>query len=150
MRAGHSGRVTISWKQTELDGLEAAPVCFMTVGAAWSWRGQAVMLAGAEMLNIEKTGNAVAVVSPGDDRHSGLADVAGEVCARVVLTNGAQSFSADMVRDDKTTEPTLVFDAGCPPRDQDFWVCDLIEYQPRDIVVEEPTSTVLAFPTRTD
>ena len=39
MRTGQSGRVAISWAQTELDGLEGAPLSFMAVGAVWSWRG---------------------------------------------------------------------------------------------------------------
>ena len=46
MKTGFRGTFVISWTQTEVDGLEAAPVRALTVGAAWSWRGDAVQVDG--------------------------------------------------------------------------------------------------------
>ncbi|MDE1132458.1 MAG: hemolysin-type calcium-binding protein, partial [Ascidiaceihabitans sp.] len=39
MKTGLKGTFVVSWSQTEIDGLEAAPVQSLNVGAAWSWRG---------------------------------------------------------------------------------------------------------------
>ena len=46
MKTGFRGTFVISWSQTEVDGLEAAPVKNLSVGAAWSWRGDAVQVDG--------------------------------------------------------------------------------------------------------
>ena len=44
MGTGFNGQVAISWSQTEIDGLEAAPLAHLVVGAAWSWRGRKIEL----------------------------------------------------------------------------------------------------------
>jgi len=46
MKTGFRGTFVISWSQTEVDGLEAAPVPSLAVGAAWAWRGDAVRVDG--------------------------------------------------------------------------------------------------------
>ena len=57
MKAGFMGTFVISWAQTEVDGLQAAPLDMLIVGASWRWTGDAVrvdapqsplMLDGAE------------------------------------------------------------------------------------------------------
>ena len=42
MKTGFRGAFVISWSQTEVDGLVSAPVQALSVGAAWSWRGDLV------------------------------------------------------------------------------------------------------------
>ena len=55
MKTGFSGTFVISWTQTEVDGLEAAPVQSLNVGAAWSWRGDVVRVDGpGELLRLER------------------------------------------------------------------------------------------------
>ncbi len=46
MKTGFKGTFVISWSQTEIDGLEVAPVQSINVGAAWSWRGDAIRVDG--------------------------------------------------------------------------------------------------------
>ncbi|HKK86272.1 MAG TPA: hemolysin-type calcium-binding protein, partial [Roseovarius sp.] len=56
MKTGFRGAFVISWSQTEVDGLEAAPVQALNVGTAWSWRGDAVRVDGPnEVLRLEQT-----------------------------------------------------------------------------------------------
>ena len=54
MKTGFRGTFVISWTQTEIDGLEAAPVAALEVGAAWSWHGDAVRVDGpSELLRLD-------------------------------------------------------------------------------------------------
>ena len=47
MRTGFRGTFVISWSQTETDGLKAAPLDVLAVGASWRWSGEAVRVEGA-------------------------------------------------------------------------------------------------------
>ncbi len=54
MKTGFRGTFVISWSQTEVDGLEAAPVQSLDVDTAWSWRGEVVRVDGpSELLRLE-------------------------------------------------------------------------------------------------
>ena len=56
MKTGFSGTFVISWSQTELDGLMAAPTEALEIGAAWSWHGDPLRLDGpTELLRLEMT-----------------------------------------------------------------------------------------------
>lgn len=46
MKTGFRGTFVISWSQTEIDSLDAAPVQNLKVGAAWAWRGDAIRVDG--------------------------------------------------------------------------------------------------------
>jgi hypothetical protein len=39
MKAGYRGTFVISWAQTEIDGIRAAPFAALTIGAQWRWWG---------------------------------------------------------------------------------------------------------------
>ncbi|WP_171647759.1 hypothetical protein [Ruegeria sp. HKCCD4318-2] len=146
MRAGANGQIAISWKQTELDELEAPPWAFLVVGAAWSWRGQAVFLNNDVEQAIERSGSAGAITSVTKDRFAVVRDVTGEVCGSVVLTNGAQRFRADLVVQEGEIDPTFVFVDGCPPRDQAFWVSEVNDFAASTFAQPTYDSTVVSFP----
>lgn len=146
MRTGSNGRIAISWKQTELDGLEAAPLAFMAVGAAWSWRGQAVALAAACSQNLEQAGTAGGVVARTSGEVLGGREPSGQIVGTVTLSNGAQRFSADLIADAEGGDPVLVFEGTCPPRHQDFWISEITEIAVVQIPAMESRSTVIAFP----
>ncbi|WP_171212184.1 hypothetical protein [Ruegeria sp. HKCCA5426] len=141
MRAGQSGRVVIQWKQTELDGLEAAPLSFLNIGAAWSWRGQAMILVGP----VEQTGSQTAVMP---NQFLSIDDLDCSEAGVVVLTNGAQEFTGVLysVLDEPT--PVLVFDNGCPARDQDYWVSELVQLRQYSGEAVSGDDRVVAFPGR--
>lgn len=46
MGTAFQGTFVISWSQTTIDTLQAAPADFLNVGAAWSWTGEAVRVDG--------------------------------------------------------------------------------------------------------
>ena len=57
MKTGFLGTFVISWSQTEIDGLEAAPVHSLKVGAAWAWRGDAIRVDGPnDILRLDELG----------------------------------------------------------------------------------------------
>ena len=50
MKTGSQGTFVISWSQTETDGLRAATLDILTVGAAWRWTGAPVRVDGPQGL----------------------------------------------------------------------------------------------------
>lgn len=136
MRAGQNGRVAISWTQTELDGLEAAPLAFLVVGAAWSWRG--AVAASEQEGALVKIGNVNAL-----EAMSAGQSLGGAYRGTVTLSNGAQSFSADLMEAEYGLH--LVFEGECPPRDQDFWISDVVSFQVQT-GSGSADETVIAFP----
>ncbi|WP_299077373.1 hypothetical protein [uncultured Ruegeria sp.] len=148
MRIGFNGRVAISWKQTDIDGLEAAPLAYLAVGAAWSWRGQAMVLSEAVEHKLEQTGYAGGAASRTGSRFPTVRQVPGHVSGTIVLTNGAQSFDADIVVDYDNIYPTLVFEHGCPPRDQEFWISEVTEQPLPQYADKIGGSAVISFPSQ--
>lgn len=146
MRSNLSGHIAISWAQTELDELEAAPLDSLVVGAAWSWRGQAVVLATSLEQSIERVGSMAATSSSVADRFAIIREVAGDTCASVVLSNGAQQFCADLVVQEGDIDPTFVFENGCPARDQLFWISEVSHYATPALARTAPDANVVSFP----
>ena len=140
MKTGFRGTFVISWTQTDVDGLEAAPVQALKVGASWSWRGDPVRVDGpAEVLELD---------------HALGADVLRQRAARVVqrlvgaaldpsrpfqmpdeldndasmpdnsfvITDGAQTFTATLIEVGRGVQPLVMFVDNLPPRNSDLWV----------------------------
>lgn len=102
MTTGFRGTFAISWSQTEIDGLDAAPVHALRVGAAWSWRG--------DVLPAE-----TATGRPLPGRH-GLSD------RSFTVTDGAQSYTARLAHAAPGAPPVLTFAGQLPPRDTELWI----------------------------
>ncbi|MCG7519452.1 hypothetical protein [Ruegeria sp. Ofav3-42] len=147
MRAGHSGRIAISWTQTELDGLEAAPQSFLKVGAAWSWRGQAHSLTESSPHSLALSGQAQEITEKMLKSLVPSLEVADGAMAVVVLTNGAQTFTGHLYLVTGEADPVLVFEDGCPARDQEFWIGAYTEFENQSDSIQLDR-TVVAFPTR--
>ncbi len=147
MRAGKNGRTAVFWSQTEIDGLEAAPLSFLSVGAAWSWRGQARYLVETAAHAVEWTGHALGSAAATLDHCALVEDLSEEASGLLVLTNGAQTFTATLFPVAGESVPMLVFEGDCPERDQEFWVSEITEggLQSR---TSGMASTVVAFPVR--
>ncbi|MES0824404.1 hypothetical protein [Ruegeria sp. SCP11] len=149
MRAGKSGRVAIKWGQTEIDGLEAAPQSFLRVGAAWSWRGQVRFLIESREQALERAGSPLesTTLTLG---HEELDQIYPDAASGVlVLTNGAQTFTASLLQVSGEFAPVLVFEGDCPARDQEFWVSEYTETDSKSGEVAGMGDTVVAFPPRT-
>ncbi|TDE36619.1 Hint domain-containing protein [Antarcticimicrobium sediminis] len=151
MKTGFRGTFVISWSQTEIDGLEDAPVGALDVGAAWSWRGDTVRvdgpngllrldgadgeaeirkraartvrrLVGAVVRNITDL-SAVEVDDPLMERY-------------FVVTDGARSYTITVIESGPGRPPLLMFLDMMPPRHTDLWVVrhTLSGQMPRPVV----------------
>jgi hypothetical protein len=140
MKTGFRGTFVISWSQTEIDGLEAAPLQSLEIGAAWSWRGDAVRVDGpANVLRLERTDTEVAlrkraarmvrrlvgVALDGADTSPSTDSVEDEHLlseSSVIVTDGAQSYTVTVIEVGRNAPPLLMFIDELPPRNTDLWI----------------------------
>ncbi len=148
MRTGKNGRIAICWDQTEIDGLEAAPLSFLSVGAAWSWRGQARFLAVSGELGQQRTSDVHGCTMWTLGHSATFPDIGDTASGLLVLTNGAQHFTATLFSVAGESTPTLVFENECPARDQEFWISEFTEVEHQGGVASEADDTIIAFPAR--
>ena len=138
MKTGFKGTFVISWSQTEIDGLDAAPVQSLNVGAAWSWIGDAIRLDGpSDVLRLDRadgSGNlrkraarmVHRLVGAAVD-HKPLApheftDKNPLVDSSFVVTDGAHSYTVTLIEVGRESQPLLMFLDEMPPRNRDLWV----------------------------
>jgi hypothetical protein len=138
MKTGFKGTFVISWSQTEIDGLEIAPVQSINVGAAWSWRGDAIRVDGpSDVLRLDRANGSAnlrkraarmvhRLVGAAVD-HKPLAvheftDKNPLMDSSFVVTDGAQSYTITLIEVGNGSQPLLMFLDEIPPRDCDLWV----------------------------
>jgi len=138
MKTGFRGTFVISWSQTEIDGLEAAPVQTLNVGAAWSWRGDAVRVDGpSEVLRLDRADGSEKIRKRAARMVHRLVGAAVDnkplmthefsdenplTDSSFVVTDGAQSYTVTMIEVGRGSQPLLMFLDEIPPRDCDLWV----------------------------
>jgi hypothetical protein len=137
MKTGFRGAFVISWSQTEVDGLESAPVQALSVGTAWSWRGDAVRVDGPnEVLRLERADDETncrkraarlvrrlvgAARTNTRDIHS--VEVKEPLMdSGFVVTDGARSFTVTLIEVGGGAPPLLLFVDEIPPRNTEMWV----------------------------
>lgn len=137
METGYRGAFVISWSQTELDGLSAAPLESLAAGATWAWHGDSVRVDGPSgVLRLERTDRqatrrkcAAKLVSrlvraatgnatePGaDDPPEPLADPG------FVVTDGRKTWTVSVVPVADGAAPLLLFVDDIPPEGRELWV----------------------------
>ncbi len=138
MGTGSRGTFVISWSQTEIDGLSAAPLDVLAVGASWRWAGKPVrvdgqggmlLLEGAEgvadirrraakmvrrLIGVAVTGEAVAPEAEQDEEDA--------PDQGFIVTDGHQSWSVTILPVPDTGARLLMFVGDLPPPGQDLWV----------------------------
>lgn len=138
MKTGSMGTFVISWSQTEVDGLKAASLDLLSVGATWRWTGAAVrvdgpqgvlLLEGAEgATDIRKraarmvrrlVGVAVAGNAAPPSAEEPVEDLAEQ---GFIVTDGHQSFTVTIIPVPDTGARLLMVVGDLPPVDQDLWV----------------------------
>lgn len=138
MKTGFKGTFVISWTQTEVDGLPAAPIEALNVGAAWSWHGNAVQVDGPSGLlrldlasgEAEIRQRAAAMVrrlvgaAVPDSVQAAPAEGAALPDCSFVVTNGAQSYTVTVIEAGAGRAPLLMFVDALPPRGMDLWVVE--------------------------
>ncbi len=160
MKTGFRGTFVISWAQSEVDGLEAAPLESLTVGTAWSWRGEAVRVDGPNgILRLDEADGQASIrkraartvqrlVGAVVQNKTDLSTVEFDeplMDSSFVVTNGAQSFTVTVIDVRPGAHPLLMFLDELPPRNTDLWVVhqslDALT-RPRD---EPPPGGVICF-----
>ena len=140
MKTGFCGTFVISWSQTEIDGLRAAPKHALTTGAAWGWRGEAVRVDGPndvlrldqanEAENLRKraagmvqrlVGAALEVETP-QISPRGLSGDDPLMDGSFVVTDGAQTFTVTLIDVAGSPQPLLMFLNEIPPKGRDLWI----------------------------
>ncbi len=141
MKTGFRGTFVISWSQTEIDGLEAAPVQSLEVGAAWAWRGDAIRVDGpSDILRLDQAdgaedlrkraarmvhrlvGAALDQEAPpvrkdrSNEHHTALMDNS------FVVTDGGRSYTVTLIEVGGGSQPLLMFLDEIPPRNSDLWI----------------------------
>ncbi|WP_397542717.1 Hint domain-containing protein [Roseovarius salis] len=137
METGFRGAFVISWSQTEVDGLIAAPIETLSVGASWAWRGEVVRVDGPNgILRLEghdrhaarRKGAAKLVrrlVAAARDTRSNLHEVeVNEPLADTgfVVTDGLRTYTVTVIPVGNGSPPLLVFVDDLPPHERELWV----------------------------
>ncbi|KUF10184.1 Hint domain-containing protein [Pseudoponticoccus marisrubri] len=137
MGTGYRGTFVISWSQTEIDGFQAAPPSSLTVGAAWSWRGEPVRVDGPSSIlqldqsdgetNIRKRAARMVrrLVGAAIEEKTRLEDVEIDhplADCSFVVTDGTQSYTVTLIEVGTGAPPLLMFLDEMPPRERDLWV----------------------------
>ena len=137
METGFKGTFVISWPQTKVDGLAQAPVADLSVGATWSWQGDAVRVDGpSELLRLEQTNDETnlrrraarmvhrlvgAAVHETQVLDASSADTSFQDNSFVV-TDGARSYTVTLIELGAGAQPLLMFVDQLPPKNHDLWV----------------------------
>ncbi|GKY88379.1 Hint domain-containing protein [Sinisalibacter aestuarii] len=140
MIAGSQGTFVISWDQTEVDGLPAAPRGSLGVGASWRWHGEALRVDGPQdLLRLcDPVGEA--------DFHARVARKARKFIGRAIglqtggaggadyrfddpvfqlgfdVTDGFRAYTVMLVELGRGAAPLILFADVVPPPDTDLWV----------------------------
>jgi hypothetical protein len=138
MRTGYCGTFVISWAQTEIDGITAAPVQALTVGGTWQWRGEALRVDGArDLLQLQgaegdealrrRAARAVrrllgAAVGAGSLAPPDLA--VDEAEQGFSVTDGYRLYTVTVIELPDCAARLLMFAGHIPPRETELWVVE--------------------------
>nr|WP_309501333.1 Hint domain-containing protein [uncultured Roseovarius sp.] len=160
MKTGFRGTFVISWSQTEVDGFKTEAVQSISVGATWSWRGDAVRVDGPpELLRLEQADGdkisrkrAARMVrrlvgaALSNTRDLTQVDVDEPLMDRsFVVTDGAQSYTITVIEVGGGAPPLLMFIDEFPPRDADMWVVHHTLEGPQAITTDAAAGGVICF-----
>ena len=137
MKTGSLGTFVISWSQTEVDGLKAAPLDVLAVGTTWRWTGAVVRVDGPQgVLLLEGADGTTDIrkraarmvrrlvgAAVGGDVSAGDTDQADGLPEQgFIVTDGHQSFTVTLIPVPDTGARLLMLVGDLPPVDQDLWV----------------------------
>ena len=137
MITGFRGTFVISWSQTEVDGIKAAPTDTLVVGAAWRWTGATVrvdgpqgllLLSGAEGATDMRQRAArmvrrlIGVAVDNRRAPEPEADDAPLLDQAFVVTDGHHSFTVTIIDVPDTSAQLLMFLDEMPPVGVDLWI----------------------------
>jgi len=130
MRAGETCTFVISWTQTQIDGLRAAPPSALDVGAVWRWAGEPVRIENPPLYDDMEldTLHAHAAVAArrllGHSVASGLAPSLDDplIKSSFTVTDGTSVWRAALIEVPELSRPLVMFTSQLPPRLTDLRV----------------------------
>ena len=137
MGTGVKATFVISWSQTEVDGVTAATLDMLTVGAAWRWTGNAVrvdapggvlLLEGAEgaadmrQRAARMVQRLIGVAVGTGDRAEGREEPEELPDQCFIVTDGLQSYNVTILPVPDSGARLLMFLGTPPPADRDLWI----------------------------
>ncbi|MGL5009979.1 MAG: Hint domain-containing protein [Paracoccaceae bacterium] len=137
MITGSRATYVISWSQTEVDGVGAAALDMLAVGASWRWTGEAVRVDAPQSLLVLQAAEGAAEMRQRAARMvrrligAAIAPTEGEIAEQdipdtpeqgFVVTDGHASFSVTIIAVPDTGARLLMFVGDLPPVDRDMWV----------------------------
>jgi len=138
MKTGFKGTFVISWAQTEVDGVQAAPLDVLNVGASWRWTGEAVRVDAAQSVLVLEGAEGVidvrqraakmvrrligAAIAPPRATVLTATSEDDESDQNFVVTDGRRSYLATLIGVPDTTVQLIMFLGEVPPPDCDLWV----------------------------
>ena len=137
MITGSRATYVISWSQTEVDGVAAAALDVLAVGASWRWTGQPVRVDAPQSLLIldgaegatdmrKRAARMVrrligAAIAP-QEAQQGEYEVSDVPEQGFIVTDGHASYSVTIIAVPDTGARLLMFVGDMPPADRDMWV----------------------------
>ncbi|MDF1620994.1 Hint domain-containing protein [Pseudothioclava nitratireducens] len=153
MKTGYQGTFVISWAQTELDGVVAAPLAGVTVGACWRWWGEPVRVDGPQDLLILSGAEGEAEIRQKAARMVrrlvGAAVAGREINAvepeimapdqSFAVTDGYQVYIVTLIELEDASARLLMFAGRIPPANCELWVVErTIDLRPEPLRIEQP------------
>ncbi|OIP82029.1 MAG: hemolysin-type calcium-binding protein [Rhodobacterales bacterium CG2_30_65_12] len=164
MITGSQGTFVISWTQTEIDGLEAAPRGALGVGSGWRWSGEAVRIDGPQHVLALTGAEGEAEV------RARVARKVGKMLGRLIapsrtgvgrgpdfgdpllqrgfdVTDGFRAYTVTLVDLGASQPPLLLFIGAVPPANTDLWVVRAqMEVAEVNRLSEQPTGVICFTP----
>ena len=132
MMASPEGTYVISWAQTEVDGIAAAPIASLDEGAIWIWRGEPVRIDGATGFRPEfpagrdeahrkrAAASARRIVSRAlamEGVRTPYSEFMAEFDRSFRVTDGQREWTVTLIEMTEIARPLLLFSGQLPPRD---------------------------------
>jgi hypothetical protein len=137
MITGSRATYVISWSQTEVDGVGAAALDVLAVGASWRWTGSPVRVDAPQSLLVLDAAEGAAdmrkraarmvrrligaAIAP-QDPETAEYEVPDTPEQGFVVTDGHQSYSVTIIAVPDTGARLLMFVGDLPPSNRDMWV----------------------------
>ena len=162
MITGFRGTFVICSTQTEVDGVKAASLQSLTVGAQWSWHGRAVRvdgpqdilrLAGADgSQTMRRRAARIAhrltrksidlkppsIAAPDQDDNLTTRNI-------FVVSDGIKSYRATAIEISRRSQPLLMFEDDIPPSGMQMWVTDHSMSNDRGQAKRQESGGVICF-----
>lgn len=153
MAAGAGGTFVISWTQTEVDGISAAPVEALMIGAEWRWHGEALRIDGpAEFLQLQgavgeletrrraaRTVRRLLGAAVSGRRLDEADEIEADAEQSFTVTDGYAAYTVTLVDLPDSPARLAMFSGRVPPRDTELWVVDrMLDTRRRSLLAEAP------------